>query len=106
IAAHGSRPDLGVDAIAKMGPLLVALDALDRRLQAGPRHALVGTGTLHTSLIEGGQELSSFPAHCVLTGERRTVPGETVEQVERELREIAGDAELRILFSREPYEAP
>jgi len=102
VAAHGSRPDLGVDAIAKMGPILVALAELDDRLQAGSRHPLVGPGSLHASLIEGGQELSSFPASCVLTGERRTIPGETVEQVEAELRAIAGDAELRILANRDP----
>jgi acetylornithine deacetylase len=102
IAAHGSRPDLGVDAIAKMGPILVALTELDERLQAGPRHPLVGTASLHASLIEGGQELSSFPARCVLTGERRTIPGETAEQVEQELRAIAGDAALRIIASRDP----
>src|SRR5712692_10153071 len=29
IAAHGSRPDLGIDAIAKMGKVLVGLEALD-----------------------------------------------------------------------------
>ena len=106
VAAHGSRPDLGVDAIAKMGPVLVALAQLDARLQAGPRHALAGPASLHTSLIEGGQELSSFPARCLLTGERRTIPGETVDQVERELGEIAGEAALRIIARREPYEAP
>ncbi len=105
VAAHGSRPDLGVDAIVAMGNTLVALERLDRRLQAGPRHALVGPGSLHASLIEGGQELSSYPARCLLTGERRTIPGETVDQVERELREIAGDAELRIGPNREPFEA-
>jgi acetylornithine deacetylase len=105
VAAHGSRPDLGVDAIAKIGPVLVALSQLDHRLQAGPAHPLVGTGTLHASLIEGGQELSSYPTRCVVTAERRTIPGETVEQVERELCDVVGDAELRILFSREPYEA-
>ncbi len=102
IAAHGSRPDLGVDAIAKMGPILVALAELDQRLQTGPRHPLVGPASLHTSLIEGGQELSSFPARCVVTGERRTIPGETVEQVEHELGAIAGDAALRIIASRDP----
>ena len=106
VAAHGSRPDLGVDAIVKMGAVLVALEQLDERLQAGPRHQLVGTGAVHASLIEGGQEMSSFPARCVLMGERRTIPGETVDQVERELREIAGEAALRIIASREPYEAP
>ena len=105
VAAHGSRPDLGVDAIAKMGPILVALAELDERLAAGPRHELVGSASLHTSLVEGGQELSSFPARCVLTGERRTIPGETVEQVEQELRAIAGDAALRIIASRDPLTA-
>jgi acetylornithine deacetylase len=102
VAAHGSRPDLGVDAIAKMGPILVALAELDNQLQAGSRHPLVGPASLHASLIVGGQELSSFPASCLLTGERRTIPGETVAQVEKELRAIAGDAALRIIASRDP----
>ena len=102
VAAHGSRPDLGVDAIAKMGPILVALAELDEQLQAGPRHPLVGPASLHASLIVGGQELSSFPASCVLTGERRTIPGETVAEAEQELRAIAGDAALRIIASRDP----
>jgi acetylornithine deacetylase len=106
VAAHGSRPDLGVDAIAKMGPILVALAELDERLQAGPRHPLVGPASAHASLIEGGQELSSFPARCVLMGERRTIPGETVDDVEAELRVIAGDAALRVIASRDPLDAP
>jgi acetylornithine deacetylase len=106
IAAHGSRPDLGVDAIAKMGHVLVALEQLDERLQSGSRHPLAGTGSVHASLIEGGQELSSFPARCLLTAERRTIPGETVADVERELRELAGEATVRLIASRDPYEAP
>ena len=106
VAAHGSRPDLGVDAIVKMGHVLVALERLDERLTSGPRHPLAGTGSVHASLIEGGQELSSFPAHCLLMGERRTIPGETVENVERELRELAGDATVRVIASRNAYEAP
>jgi acetylornithine deacetylase/succinyl-diaminopimelate desuccinylase-like protein len=105
IAAHGSRPDLGEDAIVKMGPVLVALAQLDGRLQSGPRHVLAGTGSIHASVIEGGQEMSSFPARCVLLGERRTIPGEAVVDVENELRGLAGDAELRIVAARDPYEA-
>ena len=106
VAAHGSRPDLGVDAIVKMGPVLLALDELDGRLQRGARHPLAGPGAVHASLIEGGQEMSSYPARCVLMGERRTIPGETIDAVEQELRALAGDAELRILAHRDPYEAP
>jgi acetylornithine deacetylase len=112
-AAHGSRPHLGIDAIAKMGRVLVGIEELDRRLRANPTHAYVGSGSIHASLIEGGQEFSSYPARCVLQAERRTIPGETADLAEHELREIletAGEgdlefsAELRIPSSREPLE--
>ena len=105
VAAHGSRPHLGVDAIAKMGPVLVALKKLDEQLHNGPQHALVGPGSVHASLIEGGQEFSSYPARCLLSGERRTIPGEMNDKVEAELHEIAGEAESRLTVSRAPFEA-
>ena len=112
-AAHGSRPEIGIDAIAKMGRVLVGIEELDRGLRARPTHRHLGSGSVHASLIEGGQEYSSYPARCVLQAERRTIPGETVPMVERELREIvdiagAGDAdfsaEVRALATREPFE--
>jgi acetylornithine deacetylase len=104
VAAHGSRPHLGVDAIARMGPVLVALKELDKRLHTGAQHPLVGPGSIHASLIEGGQEFSSYPARCLLSGERRTIPSETIEQVETELRGLAGEADFRLTVSREPFE--
>ena len=112
-AAHGSRPELGIDAIAKMGRVLVGVEQLDARLRANLDHRYLGSGSVHASLIEGGQEYSSYPARCVLQAERRTLPGETVEQVERELGEIveragaddpAFTAEARVLASRNPFE--
>jgi acetylornithine deacetylase/succinyl-diaminopimelate desuccinylase-like protein len=105
-AAHGSRPDLGVDAIARMGRVLVGLEELDRGLRAGCGHPLLGTGSVHASLIEGGQEFSSYPARCLLSGERRTVPGETLDQVERELAGLLGDLDgsWRVVLAREPLE--
>jgi acetylornithine deacetylase len=105
-AAHGSRPDLGVDAIAHMGHVLVRLEALDGGLRAGSGHRLLGTGSLHASVIEGGQEYSSYPDRCLLKGERRTVPGETTEEVEGELRDLLGDVdgEVRVIIARQPFE--
>ena len=112
-AAHGSRPHLGIDAIAKMGRVLVGIEELDRRLRADPTHPYVGSGSVHASLIEGGQEFSSYPARCLLQAERRTIPGETVALAEQELREIVahageGDpdfsADLCASISREPFE--
>ena len=73
VAAHGSRPEDGIDAIAKMGPVLAGVDALAARLAGGPRHPLLGTGSIHASLISGGQELSSYPGSCRLALERRTI---------------------------------
>lgn len=113
VAAHGSRPDLGIDAIAKMGGLLVALERLDRGLRAGAPHPRLGTGSLHASLIAGGQELSSYPERCRLDIERRTIPGESAAIVERQVRDLidratAADPDLRATLElglvRDPYE--
>ncbi|NUP35871.1 MAG: ArgE/DapE family deacylase [Streptomyces sp.] len=87
-AAHGSRPELGIDAIAKAGHFLVALEELGQRLARGPAHPLLGAGTVHASVIHGGQEPSTYPAHCRITLERRTVPGESAATVERELTDV------------------
>jgi acetylornithine deacetylase len=105
VAAHGSRPDLGVDAIARMGAAIVALNEEASRLADGPAHPLLGTASLHCSTVEGGQELSSYPARCLLAGERRTLPGETRADAEHELAEaLAGcDVEVRAGVSRDAY---
>jgi acetylornithine deacetylase len=111
-AAHGSRPDLGVDAIAHMGHVLVELDALDKSLRAAEGHPLVGTGSLHAGMVEGGVEFSTYPAACIVRGERRTIPGETPETTRAELEaaiERARDrvpglrAEAGVPLSREPF---
>jgi acetylornithine deacetylase len=112
-AAHGSRPRDGRDAIMRMGRVLHALEQIDRRLQATAPHPLLGTASLHASLIEGGRELSSYPDRCVLKLERRTITGETDTQVLAELRRVlerlqADDPEfeatLTPMFARPPYE--
>jgi len=114
-AAHGSRPDLGVDAILKMGRVLTGVEALDQRLRSHPSHPLLGSGSVHASLIQGGGELSTYPDRCVVSVERRTLPGETPEVVEDELVEIihqakAGDpsfeARVRRGMDRAPLETP
>lgn len=113
-SAHGSRPHLGVDAIAKMGAVLNDLAELDRALGAPDRlHPLLGRASVHASTIAGGVELSSYPARCTLGLERRTLPGETAEQVAAELDALlercrGADADFtathRRLLVREPFE--
>ncbi len=86
-AAHGSRPELGIDAIAKAGYFLVALEAYAKELITKP-DPILGPGTVHASVISGGEEASSYPAQCRITLERRTIPGESSESVEKELKAI------------------
>src|SRR5438046_6616478 len=84
-AAHGSRWDVGVDAIRHAGLLLAALDALDAELLPTREHALLGRPSLHASTITGGIGLSTYPDRCHFTIERRTIPGETTAAVMAEI---------------------
>lgn len=87
VAAHGSRPHLGADAILAAGHHLAAFDHLDRQLRSRP-HPFLGPGNLHASLISGGTGESTIPDRCVFTVERRTLPGETLEQVEADIADL------------------
>lgn len=108
-AAHGSRPDEGRDAILRMGRLLGVLERFDAELRARPTHPLLGSGSLHASRIEGGREMSSYPAQCRLHLERRTVPGEDGQRALREVDEMIAvlegadreyEAHARLLLDR------
>ena len=112
-AAHGSRPQDGRDAILRMGRVLAALEALDRELQQRPAHPVLGTASLHASMIQGGGELSTYPAQASLQFERRTLPGEPadialteavaiLERLRHDDPEFEGEAEA--MLGRDAYE--
>jgi acetylornithine deacetylase len=112
-AAHGSRYEEGIDAIMHMGRFLGELDKLEKELRRRPAYPLTGPPSLHASLIEGGREISVYPAQCKVVLERRTNPDETVEAATAELQAIldrlsAADptfkAELKCTFNRDPFE--
>ena len=84
-AAHGSRYDLGIDAITHAGLVLAELEKLERTREQGRKHALLGRGSLHASIILGGVGMSTYPEECVLSIERRTLPGETADDAVSEI---------------------
>jgi acetylornithine deacetylase len=100
-AAHGSRYDVGIDAITHAGLLLAELDRLEHTRHAGPTHPLLGRGSLHASKIQGGVGMSTYPERCNLAIERRTIPGESVEKATRELT----DAFARVKSGRPEFDA-
>ncbi|HEU4747908.1 MAG TPA: M20/M25/M40 family metallo-hydrolase, partial [Gemmatimonadaceae bacterium] len=114
-AAHGSRYDVGVDAISHAGLLLAELDTLERTRDDGPVHPLLGRGSLHASTIRGGVGMSTYPERCDLAIERRTLPGETAEQAVREVvdacervraRRPDFSAQVRLNTAQSPSDVP
>jgi len=95
-AAHGSRPDEGVDAILHAGHFMAALSGLEARLLGGARHPLLAYPSFHAGTIEGGSAPYVYPHHCKLVLERRTLPGEEPSAIMDEFREVLEELRERI----------
>ncbi|MGH7481146.1 MAG: M20/M25/M40 family metallo-hydrolase [Longimicrobiales bacterium] len=113
-AAHGSRPDLGIDANMLAGRFMARLDALARDLAERPLHPLLGVASLHVAQVQGGSGPSTYAERCRLRIERRTLPGETEEGVLAELHAVLQaarreeprlEATLESALARAPFEA-
>ncbi|MEO8192873.1 MAG: ArgE/DapE family deacylase [Gemmatimonadales bacterium] len=110
-AAHGSRYDLGIDAIRHAGLLLAELNGLEAGSLRERTHPLLGRGSIHASTISGGIGMSTYPDRCVLRVERRTIPGESPEGALREMNDAldrvrssdpAVSASVRLMTSQAP----
>ncbi len=112
-AAHGSRFQDGRDAILLMGRFLVELEKLSEELVQRPGHPLTGPPSIHTSLIEGGSDMCTYPPRCTVSIERRTVSGETEPRVTGEIQKIINDlnvadpdfnASIKLIAERSPLD--
>jgi len=112
--AHGGRHKDGIDANLMMGKLLARLSELSERLPREKTHPLCGEASLHVPLISGGRSLFIYSNECTINIERRTIPGETLEQVTMELQSLIDQlkkenptfqANLECELWRNPYES-
>ena len=105
-ATHGSRWDLGISAIAEMGRVITSCDDFDRKVLRKRTHPLLGPASMHCALISGGTGISTYAAECKLQIERRTLPGESPEQVVAEVEELISaanvDGDVVLKLSRPP----
>lgn len=93
-AAHSSAPERGRSAIDGMADVLVALRALKGRL-ATRVHPLVGAPAFTVGLIEGGTGVNIVPDRCVITYDRRVIPGENPVEVIAELDGLLDEVRAR-----------
>ena len=87
-AVHSSRPEDGVNAIEGMGRAIEALRGYGAELAMRKPHALCGHARYSPGVIRGGTTISTVPDFCELEVDRRTLPGETVEEVRQELAAV------------------
>ena len=111
-AAHGSDPDMGIDAIAYMGEVLAGLAELDATGFGRGEGGLSGRTVYHTSTIRGGTDYATYPSSCVLGIEIGTQPGEhlsdriaEIEAIFARIRERHPDfrGEVREQINRNPF---
>lgn len=76
-SAHGSRPDLGINAIEKMMKAIEQIQGICLK----KKHGLLGKPTLNIGTIQGGTKVNIVPERCVIEVDRRMLPSEKKEEV-------------------------
>lgn len=84
-AAHGSRPELGRNAVHLMAQIVHLLETDYARRLRRRRHALLRHATINVGTIIGGRQPNIVPDRCAIRVDRRTIPGENDSAVKREL---------------------
>ena len=87
-AVHASTPQEGVNAIYKMAKAIIRLEEIaEKYFQQERAHPILGRPTLNVGIIRGGVKDNIVPDSCEITIDRRLLPGETWNEVEKEFRE-------------------
>ncbi len=100
VAAHGSMPHLGVNAIFKAARALAKLEAFEF---GTPVHAIMGAPTLNVGTIAGGNTINSVPDAANFGIDVRTVPGMDHAVLLERMRTLLGeDTGVEILQDAQP----
>lgn len=93
IGVHATNPDRGVNAINAMARVILALERYHHELSAR-LHPLVGVPTCNVGLIQGGVTANAVADQCLIRLDRRVIPGEKPEEVQRELWKVVNTAHV------------
>jgi acetylornithine deacetylase/succinyl-diaminopimelate desuccinylase-like protein len=93
-SAHGSRPELGRNAVHEMAKVVDFLQTDYAAALKRKRHPLLGFPTVSVGAIRGGTQANIVPDQCEIWVDRRTIPGETESGVSRELKRMLGKRKL------------
>ncbi|MGV3772970.1 MAG: M20 family metallopeptidase [Verrucomicrobiales bacterium] len=94
-AAHGAKPHLGVNAVHEMAQVVVLLETVYAEELGKRSHPVLGSPTVNVGSIQGGTQPNIVPAHCVISIDRRTIPGETERSVTQEISRLLKEHGLK-----------
>ncbi|MSU22066.1 MAG: M20 family peptidase [Pedosphaera sp.] len=94
-SAHGARPELGRNAVHAMAKIVNLLETEYADQLRQRRHPLLGYPTVNVGSISGGTQPNIVPAHCAISIDRRTLPGETERGVHSELKALLAKHKLK-----------
>ena len=97
-AAHGARPELGRNAIHEMAKIVHLLETRYAAALRRRKHSLLGCPSISVGVISGGVQANIVPDRCLITVDRRTLPGETRRTVEREIRQLLDQSGFKASF--------
>jgi len=92
-SCHSSSPDQGINAIYRMGRLLVGIEKYAERLRHERQHERLGPATLSVGRIEGGTSANVVPDRCRIEVDRRVLPGEDPQTAPDDLVAFLRDQE-------------
>ena len=87
-AAHGSRPELGRNAVHTMAKCIDAIETEYAQNLGKRRHPVLGPPTINTGIVRGGSQPNIVPDVCEADMDRRTLPGESFTTISREIGEV------------------
>jgi acetylornithine deacetylase/succinyl-diaminopimelate desuccinylase-like protein len=99
-AAHGARPELGRNAIHEMARVVDLLETDYAAALRRKKHPVLGSGTVNVGSIGGGKQPNIVPAECIISVDRRTLPGERISGVIQEMKSILRNKGLKPEFRR------
>ncbi|HEX4927724.1 MAG TPA: M20 family metallopeptidase [Burkholderiales bacterium] len=103
VSAHGSMPELGVNAVYKAARAIARLEAFDF---AAAAHPLMGAPTLNVGTVQGGDGINMVPDWAAVGVDVRTVPGMDHAALLARLGAALGEAEVEMLSDLPPVWTP
>jgi acetylornithine deacetylase/succinyl-diaminopimelate desuccinylase family protein len=94
-AAHGARPELGVNAVHEMARVIDLLETRYARELKRRKHPVLGHPTINVGSVRGGTQPNIVPDCCEIEIDRRTIPGEKEAAVQREIVKFVREAGLK-----------